>query len=370
LSKTVERIASRAREAGLDAVVCFSPDSVSYTIGFMVPSHPRNRHRHAISVVTADGDAAVIVVTVEESITRDNVSMKDVRSYNEFTDDPMVVLADTLREKGVAGGKVGIQLSYLFARDYLRLVEHLPKAEIVDCESLMDAVRAIKTEDEIEIIRQGAMIAEKCYERVRREARGGMTEQEVATLVMSTLIAEGVEYPRMVLGSGPRAAYINAKATTRRLETGDIVRFDVLGAYKNYQIDIARTATVGPASAEQKSYWSKLVAAQERCIKRIKPGVSTRDIYLGFLSDFREFGIDATLNFVGHGLGISTHEEPYINKYASNILEENMVLCVEPVHLLPGIGGYHLEDAMVVRRDGAEVLSNFELARNLIEIKP
>ncbi len=83
------------------AIVAFSPENVAYTIGYMVPSHPTNRHRRSISILTADEKSVLIVVSVEAELARQQSGIKDVRSYDQFTQNPMDLLAKVLREFGV-----------------------------------------------------------------------------------------------------------------------------------------------------------------------------------------------------------------------------------------------------------------------------
>src|SRR4029450_4623813 len=107
--------------AGHDSLVAFSQDNVTYTAGFLVPSHASNRFRRTITIIAGESFAAQIVVNVEENLTKQRSRFSDIRSYNQFTQDPADVLADTLIEGGAGSGRVAIELDYMPAQDYIRL---------------------------------------------------------------------------------------------------------------------------------------------------------------------------------------------------------------------------------------------------------
>src|SRR5580704_12697835 len=131
--ETLRLLRARAREAGYDALVAFSQDNVTYTAGFLVPSHALNRFRRTITILAGDTYAAQIVVNVEEDLARRRSRFSDIRSYNQFAQDPTDLLADALEEAGVAAGRIAIELDYIPAQDYIRLTERLPKATFVPC---------------------------------------------------------------------------------------------------------------------------------------------------------------------------------------------------------------------------------------------
>src|SRR6201990_2436687 len=116
--ETLRLLRARAREAGYDALVAFSQDNVTYTAGFLVPSHASNRFRRTITVLAGDSFAAQIVVNVEENLAKQRSRFSDIRAYNQFTQDPADLLADTLIEAGVGSRRIAIELDYMPAQDY------------------------------------------------------------------------------------------------------------------------------------------------------------------------------------------------------------------------------------------------------------
>jgi len=147
-----------------------------------------------------------------------------------------------------------------------------------------------------------------------------------------------------------------------------MIRVDIFGTMSGYLSDVARTAVVGNPTAFQRQTWSKLMESRAITLKMIKPGAHTRDIYLAFSKKFKELGLKP-IDFVGHGMGLTLHEEPYINKFADTALEEGMVLCVEPYYMLPEKQmGFQIEDEVIVTSQGYELITNYRDSSELIEI--
>ena len=127
-----KEIISRQREAmtqaGLDALVANSPENFAYTAGFVVPSHPLMRWRHAMAIVTRDGHEAMVIVDMEESTVRSQARDVEIRVWGEFTDEPMESLANLLKDLKLSEGSIGLELDYLLAAE---LADELGEATVV-----------------------------------------------------------------------------------------------------------------------------------------------------------------------------------------------------------------------------------------------
>ena len=130
--------------AGLDALVAISPENFAWKAGFVVPSQPLMRWRHAMCVTAADGARSVVCVDMEESTVRGRLPDDDIRVWGEFTDDPMATLAALLTDLGAAKGRIGIEFGYLPAGDCERLRALLPGARLEPADDLFDRLRQIK----------------------------------------------------------------------------------------------------------------------------------------------------------------------------------------------------------------------------------
>ena len=127
----IQKLRAAMKADDLDALVAHSLDNATYTAGFQVPSHAMNRFRRTITVLAGGDFGCQIVVNVEEALARDKSRFEDIRSYNQFTENPADLSADALTEASTAAGRIAIELDYLPAMDFLRLQERLPKARFV-----------------------------------------------------------------------------------------------------------------------------------------------------------------------------------------------------------------------------------------------
>jgi Xaa-Pro dipeptidase len=142
----------------------------------------------------------------------------------------------------------------------------------------------------------------------------------------------------------------------------------VFGALDGYHAGICRTAVVQSATSEATGIWSNIVASRNLIFDAISDGASGAHVYDKVKTHFAELGWDP-LSFVGHGIGLFVHEEPYIGRYGDARIENGMVLGVEPVLLIPGKFGFQVKDLVSVGPDGCEVLSDMTDTDQLIVIE-
>src|ERR671921_453350 len=133
----VDRQVAAMKSAGLDAMISCSPENFAYLTGFVVPSQPLIRHRHALVIVTADGKTAIFGVDMESTTIRRQEPDTPSRIWAEFTDSAMAVLADQLKGLGLAAARIGIEMDYLPAGDFAKLQQALPKARFSADEQIL-----------------------------------------------------------------------------------------------------------------------------------------------------------------------------------------------------------------------------------------
>jgi len=356
-------------EKGFDTLVAISVENVAYTAGVEIPSQSLTRQRHAICLVPFRGEPKMIVVNMEESLAKSNSRIKDIRSYNEFTENPMDLLVDAIKECGLDRSRIGIELDYLPAKDYLRLKDLLPGAQFIDCGKLFSKMRMIKTKEEINLLRQAGKAAEKAQYLALSKLKPGMAELDLASFVVSSLFSEGIDSIKpLVLGAGNRCWHANPGPTKYNIKLGDMIRMGISGLISGYFSDVARTAVVGKPTVFMKDTWSKLIESRAIVLDLIKPGSYTQDIYFAFSNKFKKLGLEP-IDFVGHGIGLTIHEEPYISKFSNTTLEEGMVLGVEPYYMLPEKQmGFQIEDEVIVTSQGYELITNYKDPSDLIVV--
>jgi len=353
----LRRVRQGMARANMDAVVAMSQDNATYLLGVGVPSHRLIRERRVAVLLPGDGDPAVVAVTVEESFLQANLEGVEIRSYDEHTQTATQVLAAIAHDRGLAGGRIGVEMDFIPAEDHAELGRLLPRAELVDAAGLFKQARWVKTAVELARIRHGGRIADEAVCEAFAAARAGMSERGLALRMTEAFLRRGGDEVRMVVvGAGERSSHPNAPPTDRVLRRGDIVRVDFLGCVGGYYTDCARTAVVGEPTAEQRRIYEALVAIHREVLGRIRPGTHTRDLYELYGARAREHRLNP-LRFLGHGLGLGLHEGPFIDAHTDVVLEPGMVFAIEPVHFVPHEVGIHLEDVLVVTPEGHEVVT-------------
>ncbi len=359
MSSLGSEILAKAREAlqeiSVDVLVATSPENVTYLSGAAPPSQRTVRSRLAAAIVPASAaDDEVVVVDLEGPLVEAHSWLRRVRRYAEFVEHPVDVIAASLEERGLDSARIGFEASYMSQADVERLRAALPQGVLVPADELLASLRMFKTSGEIELIRRIGQVAERIQVESVTEVAAGDTEQDLALLLSERYANGGGDALTMlVVASGERSAHPNGPPTSRRMAPGELVRLDVIGTGGHYCSDVARTAVVGEPTAEQARVYSLLAEVHERCIEAIRPGVSTAKIY----EIYREAVLVANLpayHFVGHGLGLTLHEQPFLGVASDSVLAEGMVLCIEPLTFVEGRFGIQIEDELLVTADGCE----------------
>lgn len=373
MEEIVERQRERMDAYKLDALVTMSPENTTYIVGAHIPTQTTVRERQVIHILARDRDEPhVFIVNIEEPVLKEQgwIAPGCIESYNEFTQIPSILAAEKMKEWGLDGRRIGVEMGYLPAVDYARMARILPAAEFVDAGGIFDEMRMIKLGFEIDRIRDIGSKVEKVIYGAFGSVRAGMTEADLFNRLLNGFNAlVGGKLTMPVVASGKRSCLLNGAATDKVLEPGDIVRVDMIGTKNNYYVDCCRTAVVGNPEERHVKAYRRLVEAHDEAIARIAPGVDTKSVYDEYAARFRSWGMEP-ISFIGHGLGLTLHEEPYINTYKNTILRENMVLCVEPIYVVDGDCGYQLENEVLVTAGGRELLTGTQFPYDEMPVIP
>ncbi len=362
--------------SGLDAMISCSPENFAYLTGFVVPSQPLIRHRHAMVIVTADGRTAIFGVDMEATTIRRREPDTPSRIWAEFTDNAMAVLADLLKGLGLDSGRIGIEMDYLPAGDYGQLRQELPQATFVANEAILARLRQIKTRDEIDLLRWLSRIADQSITDALAAVKAGDSEMDIAAHMTGSIYKLGAEHFRlMIVATGERSQLPNVGPSERRLQPRDVCRVEIFSVIAGYQAGVCRTAVVQQPPAHAEAIWRNLVECKYLIMEMIRPGASCREIYEAFLRKLAELHLPP-ISFVGHGIGLHLHEDPYIGstpaigKIGDALLEAGMVLGVEPLCYQTGHGfGMQNKDMMLVTETGCELLSDYANTDHLLVIR-
>lgn len=373
----ISRQAQSMQASGLDAIVSCSPENFAYAAGFVVPTQPLIRHRHAMVIATADRRTEIFGVDMEATTIKKREPGVPVRIWAEFSDDPMAVLADQLAHCGLARARIGIEMDYLPAGDFARLTKALPHARFDHCEDLLARLRQIKTADEIALLRRLSRIADQAITDALRAVRAGDSEMDIAGELTRRVYELGAEHFKLlIVASGERSQLPNVGPSTRKLQRGDVCRVEIFSEIDGYQAGVCRTAVVQEAPPMAEKIWQHLVDCKYQIMEMVRPGASCRTIYDAFIAKLSEMKLPP-ISFVGHGIGLHLHENPYLGKTPNlgrpdedALIEEAMVLGFEPLCYQTGYGfGMQNKDMLLVTASGSELLSDYADTDRLLVVE-
>src|SRR5712672_3668174 len=305
--------------------------------------------------------AGLVRVDMEQSTIRAKAPPgTEITVWREFQFDAMNVLADLLRKHRLGASRIGIEMDYLPAGDFAALVELLPQACFVPAQRLLSRLREIKTPAEIEILRRLSRIADQSITEAYHAVSAGSSEMDIAAALTRGVYEGGAEYFKlMIVATGERSVFPNVGPTERVLKNGDVCRVEIFPMIGGYHAGVCRTAAVGAPPPHAERIWANLTACKYLLLDAIKPDASSRAIYELYLRKLGELGLPP-ISFIGHGIGLHLHEDPYLGPTQDQPLEAGMVLGIEPLIYETGFGfGMQNKDMVLVTRGGCELLSDY-----------
>lgn len=369
----LRRIQEAMKADDLEALVITRNGGVAYAAGVMAP------WRTAV-VVTGDG---VELITVRYDAARiadltwiDARRVWDLGNPDAFPE----VVVETLRDHGVDGGRIGVdlasaeQVGALSATEYLTLARLLPDAEWVDGIPALDRVMLIKDRDEVELLRRAAEVADLGVEAAFAAIEPGRTELEIAGIAEAAMRSAGNEFVWSVTGtevaSGYRQRYergFTVAPSQKRIEPGDIVTVDVHPMVDCYLGDLAMNAVVGEPTEAQLDLERAWVGIAETILADLKPGAAIADVSIAAFAAAQESGYgDYTLPFFGHGLGTDARTPPSVYALNPGTFEEGMVFEIFLQTTVPEVGGLRLEVATLITDTGYELLNKCPIGLRIL----
>lgn len=368
--EVVTRLRATITEQGLEAIICLSPENVAYTAGFVIPSQPLMRWRHAATIIHADGRQGLVCIDMEETTVRANIGDNDeVRVWKEFVEKPMAILAQLLLDWGLGSAKVGTELDYLSTNDHSQLMAYAPDIQLVNVGPLLTRARQVKTPSELALLERLSHISDTAIKTSLEAVSAGSSEMDIAAALTRSVYEQGAQqFKLMIVATGERSQLPNVGPTTRILLPGDICRIEIFSVIDGYQAGVCRTAVVGEPSSKATEIYANLVECKHAVFDAIRPGTSSRAVYELYRTIFNRLGLPA-ISFVAHSIGVNLHEAPYFGPFSDQIIEEGMVLGMEPLVYRSGHGfGMQIKDMIAVERGGARLLSDVTDTNTLFRI--
>ncbi|MFE6184422.1 M24 family metallopeptidase [Streptomyces sp. NPDC056465] len=346
------RAAEAADEAGLAGVlVAPGPDMVHLT-GY----RPTAETERLTLLVLRAGQDPVLVVPALEAADAERAAGAPALALRDWTDaaNPYSLTAGLLDAKG----RFGIS-DNAWALHLLALHALLPDTSYASLTEALPMLRAIKDAAELERLAAAGAAADATYEQILKVRFSGRRESDVAADLAALLLEHGhSQVDFTVVGSGPNGADPHHEAGERTIEGGDMVVLDFGGLMHGYGSDTSRTVHVGEPTAEEQRVHDVVREAQEAGCRAVRPGVACQDIDRAARAVVTEFGYgERFIHRTGHGIGVTTHEPPYMIEGEELPLVPGMCFSVEPGIYLPGRFGVRIEDIVTVTENGGRRLN-------------
>jgi Xaa-Pro aminopeptidase len=241
-------------------------------------------------------------------------------------------------------------------------------ASFVASGAVLQGLRAVKDPDEVGALARAGAAADAAFAAIRTRPFAGRSEEEIAGDLDELLRANGHERADFaIVGSGPNGASPHHDAGPRRIAPGDVVVLDFGGFVKGYGSDITRTVVAGEPPAGFDEVYDIVRRAQQVAVEAVRPGVACQDVDRAARAVIDEAGYgDRFLHRTGHGIGLETHEDPYIVRGNETRLQEGMTFSIEPGVYVEGRYGVRIEDIVAVTADGVRRLN--EAPRELVAV--
>lgn len=356
---TAQRLADlRARmvETGADLVALGPGPHMTWLLGF----HPHADERPCLLLVGKEREA-FLMPELNATGSRPHTDIP----FMEWSDadGPKRALADALAVVDGSGVR-RVVLDETMRTDFaLLLLDAIPGAKPSFGERTVGALRMVKDAGEYAELKMNAGIADRALEAAFAVIRPGISEKEIAAIVRAHFASEGAEPMFTIIGTGPNGAFPHHHTGDTLLSAGDAVVIDIGGRKGAYSSDITRMAAVERPPEGYAEVHGVVESAVQAAVAAARPGVVAKAV------DDAARGVIAAAGYgqyflhrTGHGLGVEIHEPPYITATSETVLEPGIVFSIEPGIYLPGRFGLRLEEIVILRDDGPEILSSLPRA--------
>ncbi len=355
----VDRLNTLLDENKLDAVVARSGRNFTYLSGLAYPGTLArlldlpDSDRGVMVLWPRDGEPVLIVNgTAAGLAARDSWIERQV-IYEGYVESPYSRLAEVLKTSGLAEARVGFEKDYVSARDWALVDSVLPKLDMVDCTAIMDRVRWIKTAAEIKRIKQAADLLDDVFLDVFPGLRPGDTERLAHSRIIAGCLERGFNWAHGILNSSTNTIPYAGESDVK-FKAGDVMRTDYVAYLDGYPGHQSRNLIFGEPTQEQRDEYRSIRDIYRATIDKCRPGARVGDIYDFAVQAFTAAGWKFDSLLVGHGVGSWWHQqEPILRRGSEVLLEEGMVLALEP-----HIGHWHIQDMVVLREEGPVLLSD------------
>jgi Xaa-Pro aminopeptidase len=347
--------------AGLDALLLTPGPDLRYVIGY----DAHQLERLTCLVIPAAGDPLLVVPRLEVRAAQASPAGSlglDLIGWDE-TDDPYALVAAALGQAGAVGLS-----DRMWALMVLAFRAAMPGTEQVLASTALRDLRARKSAAEVAALLAAGEAIDSVHAQVPGWLRPGRTEQQVAADISDAILAAGhARVDFAIVASGPNGASPHHSAASRVLQPGDAVVVDIGGTMPSgYCSDCTRTYVIGEPPADFAAYYQVLQSAQDAACAAVRPGITAEAVDAAAREPITAAGYgEYFVHRTGHGIGLETHEDPYIVAGNTEPLQPGNAFSIEP-GIYPGPHGARIEDIVICTEDGCRRLNN--VTRDLVVV--
>jgi D-alanyl-D-alanine dipeptidase len=349
----LERAARSAADAGLSGLLVAPGPDLVWLTGYAPTAVTE---RLTLLVLAAGREPVLVVPTLEapDAAKAVGASALALRDWTDGT-DPYAVTAALLDDRG----RFGIS-DNTWAMHLLALQQALPKTSYASLTEALPMLRAVKDAAEVELLAAAGAAADAAFEEIRTVNFAGRRESEVGADLAGLLRRFGhSQVDFTIVASGPNGANPHHEVGDRVIERGDMVVLDFGGLKDGYGSDTSRTVHVGEPTVEERKVHDIVREAQEAGFRAVRPGVACQEVDRAARAVIDRAGYgEYFIHRTGHGIGVTTHEPPYMIEGEEQPLVPGMCFSVEPGIYLPGRFGVRIEDIVTVTEDGGRRLND------------
>lgn len=357
LTERLARLRAYMQDHDLDTFLVSNPYNRRYLSGFTGEDAPP---LDTAGLLIVTGDRVQLVTDARYDIQ----AGREVQGIEVVLRQGRTITTLVTQLTALAARRMGFEANHLLYAYYEDLKAGLPDATLVPTRDIVEDQRWHKDEAELALLRQAIAISDEAFTRVAPQIRAGMTERQVAHLIESTMIELGAEGPAFgtIVAAGPNGAMAHAVPSDRPIQEGEPIVIDMGARYHGYNSDMTRTLILGPPDARFREIYNIVLAAKQAAEAAIREGFSGQEADRLARDVITAAGYGAQFGHsLGHGIGLEVHEGPRLSKISEDTLPVNAVTSCEPGIYLADWGGVRLEDLILVRPDGVEILTGAPL---------
>lgn len=379
----VAKMQSAMRQMNIDGIICFKPQNTFYLSGFnpILYSHP------VVVVVPAEGAPVLLVHSLRARHSADEAAIDDIRLFGMWANqkpianDPYDAISIIINDLKLKGKAIGYEGDFISLSQFDKLKTITDAVKMTDVSDFLKRSRNIKDEYEIDLLRLSSYLTNIGMEAVLANIRKSEAEASIsAEIAMREAWAKELSAFEIssfgnteggivtalwcYSNSGYRVPYGCECPGNRVPKEGEVCLPVCWAAMDGYHAENERTVMIGKIPENYEKAYDAMLKGRENVFKMMKAGVTAGAAYDAGVSAYIEAGFSDFLpGRIGHGLGLSLHEFPSLSKNNSLVLEEGMVVTVEPGLVFAGWGSTRHSDTVVVRKDGVEILTSSPVDR-------